>query len=87
MSPKLGTSGHRCARTALGNSSTSQKATASQPSGSHATVAASMPEKMLMYLIGSLRLMFSHHRRHANESHSVTLTLSVQATQSSSALQ
>lgn len=48
MSPRFGTSGNLCASTALGKSSTSQKQTGSHPKGSQATVAASMPENVLM---------------------------------------
>lgn len=44
ISPRLGTLGKRVARTALQNGSISLKATASQPSGPHAQLAASMPE-------------------------------------------
>ena len=50
ISPRLGTLGKRVARTALQNGSISLKATASQPSGPHAQLAASMPEKRLTYL-------------------------------------
>ena len=42
-SPTFGTSGNLSASTALGNSSSSAKHSGSHPSGSHATVAASMP--------------------------------------------
>lgn len=51
MSPKFGTCGNRCARTAHGNSSTSENAIGSQPRSQNATLAASMPEKTLMYLM------------------------------------
>ena len=47
MSPRFGTSGNRSDRTALGNSSISEKSSGSHPSGSHATLAASMPLNML----------------------------------------
>lgn len=49
MSPRLGTLGKRSARTALGKSSISENATGSHPSCSHATDAASMPLKTLIY--------------------------------------
>lgn len=49
-SPRFGTSGNRWASTALGNSSISEKAIGSHPSGSHARDAASTPEKTLRYL-------------------------------------
>lgn len=49
-SPTFGTSGYRSANKALGNSSISAKATGSQPSGPHATDAASMPLNRLRYL-------------------------------------
>lgn len=52
-SPTFGTSGYRSAKTALGNSSNSAKHTGSQPSGSHAAVAASMPLKSETYFIGA----------------------------------
>lgn len=52
-SPIFGTSGYRSAKTALGNSSNSAKHTGFQPSGSHATVAASMPLKSETYFIGA----------------------------------
>ena len=50
MSPRFGTLGNRWRRTALGNSSTSQKQTGCHPSGPHATEAASMPLNTLTYL-------------------------------------
>ena len=50
MSPRFGTCGNRALSTALGNSSISEKSSGSHPSGPHATLAASMPEKMLKYL-------------------------------------
>lgn len=50
MSPRLGTPGNLCASTALGNGSISENATGSHPSGPNATLAASIPEKTLMYL-------------------------------------
>ena len=62
MSPRFGTCGHRWASTAEGNASTSQKATGSQPSGSHATDAASMPLNSDRYLI---RVSFRPRRGHA----------------------
>jgi len=52
MSPKFGTVGNRCASTAAGNGSISLNATGVQPNGSHATLAASMPEQTLRYLTG-----------------------------------
>ena len=52
-SPTFGTLGYLCASTALGNSSSSAKHTGCHPSGSLATVAASMPLNSDTYLIQS----------------------------------
>ena len=53
-SPTLGTSGYLCSSTAHGNGSSSAKHTGFQPSGSHATVAASIPLKSDMYLMSPM---------------------------------
>jgi hypothetical protein len=51
MSPRLGTWGQRAASTADGNASISLNASGVHPKPWNATVAASMPEQMLMYFI------------------------------------
>jgi len=57
MSPRFGTWGQRAASTADGNASISLNASGVQPNPWNATVAASMPEQMLMYFISSLPWM------------------------------
>lgn len=59
MSPRLGMLGYLCFRTADGNGSFSLNAMGCQPSGSHATEAASMPLNVLTYLMMSLSWSFS----------------------------
>lgn len=66
MSPKLGTSGQWWASTADGNFSISENATASQPSGSHATDAASIPlhvDKNFIELFDKLEQVDTAHLR------------------------
>lgn len=57
MSPRFGTWGQRAASTADGNASISLNASGVHPNPWNATVAASMPEHMLMYFISSLPWM------------------------------